>query len=130
MQCIVVHRNNKQKLQELMTENAYQSVKKQCTDKQLVWKFVKQIVSPRIVDARIEPVLTKETLFAQITVRINARQLFGVRHRFGKLLRGDDWKERDVIDYVILERHIVEALSVWRVCGKVAPEQISTQTTS
>ena len=112
---------------------------------------MKQIDSPRIVDARIEPVLTKEKLFAQITVRINARQvghkavylldlivliynlliqLFGVRHRFGKLLRGDDWKERDVIEYVVLERHIVEALSVWRVCGKVAPEQISTQTTS
>ena len=108
---------------------------------------MKQIDRPRIVHACIVPILTKEDLFAQITVRINARQvghkavyfyllyllvliynlliqLFGVRHRFGKLLRGDDEKERDVIDYVVLERHIVEPLSVWRVCGKVAPEQI------
>jgi large subunit ribosomal protein L45 len=119
-------KNNKQRLQELMSENAYQSVRREFSDKSLVWKFVKEVERPRIVHARIIPVLTKENLFAQVTVRVNAAQIFGVQHRFGKLIRGNDKTERNVIDYVVVERHIVEPSSSWRICGKVAPERVAT----
>lgn len=48
-------------------------------------------------------------------------QVLAVYDKAGRLLRGHPTAPRDVVDYVVVERHIVSPSSSWRVAGKLPP---------
>lgn len=55
-------------------------------------------------------------------------QVMAVYDKAGRLLRGHPAAPRDVVDYVVLERHIVNPKSTWRVAGKLPPNTLSRRT--
>lgn len=70
---------DKYKIREFITERAYPEVMHNIRDKTINWKFIKSIELPRIVHARCTDIITKENIFAQLTVRFHTQQ---VRHLF------------------------------------------------
>ncbi|KAK3712986.1 hypothetical protein QZH41_014104 [Actinostola sp. cb2023] len=68
---------DKKKLEELATGSVYHALKKEFfhDNKQLHWRFVRQVDRPRVVHARVVPVDSKENLFAQVTVKVNSEQV-------------------------------------------------------
>ena len=51
-------------------------------------------------------------------------QILAVYDRFGRLMYGDPDQPRDVLEYVVLEKHIADEYGQWRVHGKVIPDWI------
>ncbi|XP_065839439.1 large ribosomal subunit protein mL45-like isoform X2 [Oscarella lobularis] len=113
--------NDKKALLELTTENAYQTLRKEYPNQRISWKFVETLSRPRVVHARVAPLLTKENYFAQVTVRLHTKQILAVYDQLHRLVQGDEHNARNVVDYVVMERHIVEKGTPWRICGKVIP---------
>lgn len=50
-------------------------------------------------------------------------QLEAVHDTAGRLVRGDPTKPRNVIDYIVFERHLTDEQSQWRICAKLPPQQ-------
>lgn len=44
-------------------------------NKTLHWSFLKSVEPPRVVHARVTDIITKDNLFAQITVRFHTQQV-------------------------------------------------------
>lgn len=66
---------DKTKLRDLVTERAYPELTHNIFDKTIRWKMLKQIELPRVVHARCTDVVTKENIFAQVTVRFHTNQV-------------------------------------------------------
>lgn len=60
---------------DVVTERAYPEVIHNIKNKTIHWKFIKDIELPRIVQARCTDIITKENIFAQITVRFHTQQV-------------------------------------------------------
>ena len=54
-----------------------QSLKKEFDGKRFEWRVEETVERPRVVGARIAPVLTKDNLFGQVVVRLSTLQVSG-----------------------------------------------------
>uniref|UniRef100_A0A8C7QGU0 Large ribosomal subunit protein mL45 n=1 Tax=Oncorhynchus mykiss TaxID=8022 RepID=A0A8C7QGU0_ONCMY len=63
----------------------------------------------------------KGNMFGQVTVRMHSRQSLAVYDRFGRLMMGSEEEPRDVLEYLVLERHLVNHYGMWRLHGKIVP---------
>lgn len=52
-----------------------QSLRAEFRNKQFMWEFVKEIERPRIVNARVAPLTTKDNLYGQVVVRLHTQQV-------------------------------------------------------
>lgn len=89
--------------------------------RKIYWRFIKEIERPRIVHARITAIYEKENLYAQVTVRMHSKQILAIRDRHNRIIKGDVKNSKNVIDYVVFERHLADKYGKWRICGKLAP---------
>lgn len=115
-----------------MCENAkYKTIK---------WKLLKSLSPPRVVHSRSTHMITKENIFAQITVRLHTQQVRNkqkfaclskdiflfqslcIYDRFGQLEYGDENLSKDVLEYVVFEKHISDQYGKWRLHHKIIPE--------
>lgn len=60
---------------DYVTERAYPEVIHNIDKKTIRWKYLKDVELPRIVQARTTEVLSKENVFAQVTVRFHMQQV-------------------------------------------------------
>lgn len=72
-ECLV--EQDKYKIREFVTERAYPEVRHNVRNKTIHWKLLESIELPRVVHARCTDVVTKENIFAQITVRFHTKQV-------------------------------------------------------
>jgi len=49
-------------------------------------------------------------------------QMLAVYDRFGRLLYGSEKHPKDVLEYVVFEKHLADELGKWRVHDKIIPE--------
>jgi large subunit ribosomal protein L45 len=115
---------DKHGLRTFLTENAVESLKEEVERRQFVWKFLEQIERPRVVNAKIIPMESKDNYFAQVVVRLHSSQIMVVYNAVGQILRGHPSKPNRVIDYVVMERHL-ETMGGglgWRIAGKLPPQ--------
>lgn len=63
------------KLHELVTERAYPLVTHQIECKTIRWGFHGSLEPPRVVHVRCTDVVSKENVFAQVTVRFHTKQV-------------------------------------------------------
>uniref|UniRef100_A0A8C7CVJ2 Mitochondrial ribosomal protein L45 n=1 Tax=Oncorhynchus kisutch TaxID=8019 RepID=A0A8C7CVJ2_ONCKI len=49
------------------------------------------------------------------------RVTLAVYDRFGRLMMGSEEEPRDVLEYLVLERHLVNHYGMWRLHGKIEP---------
>ena len=48
--------------------------------------------------------------------------MLAVYDRFGRLMYGSEIVPKDVLEYVVFEKHIINQYGAWRVHGKIIPE--------
>ncbi|XP_014251219.1 probable 39S ribosomal protein L45, mitochondrial [Cimex lectularius] len=104
-----------------VTERAYPEVVSNIGDKTLHWKFVESIEPAKLVHIRCTDVIEKENMFCQITVRFHTRQILAIYDRFGRLMHGHEELPKDVLEYIVFEKHISNKYGRWRVHDKIIP---------
>ncbi|XP_054000894.1 probable 39S ribosomal protein L45, mitochondrial [Hylaeus anthracinus] len=112
---------DEEKLIQYVTETAFPQMMHNMTDKTIHWQFLESLEPARLVHARCTSVLTKENLFAQITIRFHTQQILCIYDRFGRVVMGSEILRKDVLDYVVFEKHLSNEYGVWRIHGKIVP---------
>ncbi|KAK5647726.1 hypothetical protein RI129_002618 [Pyrocoelia pectoralis] len=110
-----------------VTEVAYPEIMDNIEKKTIRWKFLKNIELPRVAHARCTDVITKENIFAQITVRFHSQQVLAVYDRFGRLIQGSEIIAKDVLEYVVFEKHLANEYGTWRIHGKIIPDWLPSR---
>lgn len=113
---------DKHRLHELVTERVYPEMMHNVRDKTIHWKFLKSLEPPRVVHARCTDIVTKENIFGQVTVRFHTQQILAIYDRFGRLMHGSEILAKDVLEYVVFEKHISNEYGVWRLHEKIIPD--------
>lgn len=113
---------NKHLLREVVTERAYPEMMHNIKDKTIHWKFLKSLEPPKVVHARCTDIISKENLFGQVTVRFHTQQLLAIYDRFGRLMHGSEILAKDVLEYVVFEKHISNEYGIWRLHEKIIPD--------
>ncbi|XP_076644761.1 mitochondrial ribosomal protein L45 [Halictus rubicundus] len=124
---------DKDELLQYVTEFAYPKMLHNIEDKTIVWKFLESLEPARIVHARCAEVISKTNIFAQITVRFHTQQILCIYDRFGRLLKGSEILRKDVLDYIVFEKHLSNQYGIWRLHAKIIPswlppEEIAAKT--
>ncbi|KAF7703695.1 39S ribosomal protein L45, mitochondrial isoform X1 [Silurus meridionalis] len=112
---------DKGRLHSLVTERCYPEIVRGNRYKTLRWRFVESLEPPRLVHARCPDMITKGNLYGQVTIRMHSRQTLAIYDRFGRLMLGDEEEPRDVLEYLVMERHLVNPYGLWRLHGKIVP---------
>ncbi|OAD53156.1 putative 39S ribosomal protein L45, mitochondrial [Eufriesea mexicana] len=115
-------KQNKDEMLQYVTENAYPMMIHNMENKTIVWKFLESLEPARIVHARVASVLVKHNEFAQVTVRFHTQQLLCIYDRFGRVLLGSETVKKDVLDYIVFEKHLTNVYGIWRIHGKIIPD--------
>ncbi|CAM9842911.1 unnamed protein product [Bubo scandiacus] len=113
---------NKQKLHSLVTERCYPEMVRGNRYKTIRWSFVESLEPPRVVHVRCDSVVNRGNLYGQVTVRMHTRQTLAIYDRFGRLMYGGEQVPKDVLEYVVFERYLVNPYGTWRMHGKIVPE--------
>ncbi|XP_036330522.1 probable 39S ribosomal protein L45, mitochondrial [Rhagoletis pomonella] len=113
---------NKHELREFVTERCYPEMMHNVRDKTIHWSFIQSLEPPRVVHARVTDIISKENLYAQVTVRFHTQQLLAIYDRFGRLMHGSEIVAKDVLEYVVFEKHISNEYGKWRLHAKIIPD--------
>ncbi|NXB58565.1 RM45 protein, partial [Struthidea cinerea] len=113
---------NKQKLHSLVTERCYPDMVRGNRYKTIRWRFLESLEPPRVVHVRCDSVMNRGNLYGQVTVRMHSRQILAIYDRFGRLMYGGEEIPKDVLEYVVFERYLVNPYGTWRMHGKIIPE--------
>ncbi|CAH0402547.1 unnamed protein product [Chilo suppressalis] len=109
-------------LRTYVTEKAYPEFRYNTQLKTIHWRFLDSLEPPRVVHARYTDVVSKENIFAQLTVRFHTRQQLAVYDRFGRLIHGSEILAKDVLEYVVFEKHLSNMYGTWRIHDKIIPD--------
>ncbi|KAM4750026.1 large ribosomal subunit protein mL45 isoform 2-T2 [Anableps anableps] len=112
---------NREKLHSLVTERCYPEMTRGNRYKTIRWRFVESLEPPRVVHARCPDMVTKGNLYGQVTVRMHSKQTLAIYDRFGRLMLGSEEQPKDVLEYLVIERHLINPYSRWRLHGKIVP---------
>ncbi|XP_040002166.1 39S ribosomal protein L45, mitochondrial [Xiphias gladius] len=112
---------NKEKLHSLLTERCYPEMTRGNRYKTIRWRFVESLEPPRVVHARCPDMVSKGNLYGQVTVRMHSKQTLAIYDRFGRLMLGSEEQPKDVLEYLVIERHLVNPYGRWRLHGKIVP---------
>lgn len=113
---------NKERLHQLVTERAYPLMIHKIRNKTLRWNFIKSLEPPQAVHVRNANIVTSDNIFAQVTVRFHTKQTLAIYDRFGRLEHGSDVVAKDVLEYVVFEKHIANTYGTWRLHDKIIPD--------
>ncbi|XP_015598841.1 probable 39S ribosomal protein L45, mitochondrial [Cephus cinctus] len=114
-------RKDKHALRQYITERAYPEMLYNAMDKTIHWKFLQSLEPPRIVHARSTHVITKSNIFSQLTVRFHNQQQLAIYDRFGRLMCGSEILKKDVLEYIVFEKHVANEYGLWRIHAKIIP---------
>lgn len=112
---------NKERLHSLVTERCYPEMTRGNRYKTIRWRFLESLEPPRVVHARCPDMVSKGNLYGQVTVRMHSKQTLAIYDRFGRLMLGDEGQPKDVLEYLIIERHLINPYGSWRLHGKIVP---------
>merc|ERR1711872_261164 len=85
------------------TEKAYPEMMNMANRKTIRWKFIKSLEPPKVVHARHAEIITKENMF-------------------GRLIHGSETVAKDVLEYVVFEKHLSNIYGTWRLHSKIIPD--------
>lgn len=109
-------------MRNFVTERAYPEMMWNVKYKTIRWQFLKSLEPPRVVHARCTDVVSKENIFAQVTVRFHTQQVLAIYDRFGRLMHGSEILAKDVLEYVVFEKHLSNEYGSWRLHDKLIPD--------
>ena len=109
-------------LRDVVTERAYPEIVHNVDNKTIHWRFIKSLEPPRVVHARCTDVISKDNIFGQVTVRFHTQQMLAIYDRFGRLMYGSETVTKDVLEYVVFEKHLSNEYGLWRIHDKIIPD--------
>ncbi|XP_077170612.1 large ribosomal subunit protein mL45 [Paroedura picta] len=112
---------DRHKLHTLVTERCFPDMVRGNRYKTIRWSFVESLEPPRVVHVRCNSMVSKSNFYGQVTVRMHTRQTLAIYDRFGRLMYGGEQIPKDVLEYVVLERHLGNPYGAWRLHGKIVP---------
>ncbi|KAK9396975.1 39S ribosomal protein L45 mitochondrial [Crotalus adamanteus] len=112
---------NEEKLHSLVTEHCYPEMVQGNERKTIRWSFLESLEPPRVVHVRCPTMLNEDLLYGQVTVRIHIRQILAIYDQFGRLMYGSEQIPKDVLEYVVFERHLLHKTGQWRLHDKIVP---------
>lgn len=118
----IMAEKGKDQLRDLVTERAYPEIVHNVDNKTVHWKFLQSLEPPRVVHARCTDVVSKENIFGQVTVRFHTQQILAIYDRFGRLMYGSEILAKDVLEYVVFEKHLSNEYGLWRIHDKIIPD--------
>jgi len=89
--------------------------------KTIEWDYLESLAPPKVVQVRTSDVLERGNVYAQVTVRMHSKQILAVYDRFGRLIHGSPVVAKDVLEYIVFEKHLPNIYAQWRVHGKILP---------
>lgn len=111
--------NTEDALHSMVTEFAYKKMVHGLDNKTVNWKFVESIEPPRVVRLVISSMINQENTYAQVTVRFHTKQMLSIYDRFGRFMHGSTDTPRNVLEYVVFERHLPNPYGQWRIHAKL-----------
>merc|ERR1719278_876042 len=60
-------------------------------------------------------------------VRFHTQQILAVYDRFGRLIHGNPHVAKDVLEYVVFEKHLADTYGKWRLHGKIIPQTAANE---
>ncbi|XP_045207551.2 probable 39S ribosomal protein L45, mitochondrial [Mercenaria mercenaria] len=115
-------KKNENRLHDLCTLNAFNLMTHNMDRMTFRWEFVESLHPPKVVHVVCKEVTVKDVYFAQVTVRIHSKQKLAMYDQFGRLMYGSPLLEKDVLDFVVFEKNIVDLYGKWRIHDKIVPE--------
>ncbi|XP_034271507.1 large ribosomal subunit protein mL45 [Pantherophis guttatus] len=112
---------NEEKLHTLVTEHCYPEMVHGNEYKTIRWSFLESLEPPRVVQVRCPSLLNEDTLYGQVTVRIHMRQILAIYDQFGRLMYGSEQIPKDILEYVVFEKHLLHGTGQWRLHDKIVP---------
>ncbi|NXM59817.1 RM45 protein, partial [Illadopsis cleaveri] len=109
-------------LSESQADSSWQDMVRGNRYKTIRWRFVESLEPPRVVHVRCDSIMNRGNLYGQVTVRMHSRQILAIYDRFGRLMCGGEEIPKDVLEYVVFERYLVNPFGTWRMHGKIVPE--------
>ncbi|XP_011503837.1 PREDICTED: probable 39S ribosomal protein L45, mitochondrial [Ceratosolen solmsi marchali] len=117
----ILARKQKSKLKGFVTEKLFPELFYNLENKTIIWKFIKSLEPARVVHSRCTNLLTDDNIFAQITVRLHTEQILAVYDRFGRLMHGSEILKKNVLEYIVFEKHLSNEYGQWRLHSKIIP---------
>ncbi|KAI8492379.1 39S ribosomal protein L45, mitochondrial [Branchiostoma belcheri] len=112
---------NRHRLHQLVTEKCYPDMVRGFRFRTIHWTFHESVEPPKVVHVRHNDLITKGNVYGQVTVRMHTRQTLAIYDKFGRLEFGDENLVKDVLEYVVFERHLPNPYSSWRMHTKIVP---------
>ncbi|EDQ89156.1 uncharacterized protein MONBRDRAFT_25808 [Monosiga brevicollis MX1] len=105
---------SKQTLRTLATDDCALRLRSEFASKPHTWKLLEVVERPQVVFVNLIPVNSKENLYAQITVKLHLKTEL-------KYHKASQPVINDIPEYIVLERHIVDSRSQWKIAGNIMP---------
>eukprot|EP00123_Amoebidium_parasiticum_P008000 comp18513_c0_seq1/m.19912 comp18513_c0_seq1/g.19912 ORF comp18513_c0_seq1/g.19912 comp18513_c0_seq1/m.19912 type:complete len:276 (-) comp18513_c0_seq1:505-1332(-) len=90
-----------------------------------MWKVEQIMERPRMVALRAIQVESAQDTWIQVMVRLHHRQVWN--GAFKGFSNDNTVTHQEVIEYVVLERHVVDPDSQWLICGKIVKKNPQEQ---
>ncbi|XP_004608977.2 39S ribosomal protein L45, mitochondrial [Sorex araneus] len=118
---LCLNNSDHDRLHTLATENCFPDMVWDLKYKTVRWSFVESLEPPQVVQVRTSHLLHQGNQFGQVTVRMHTRQTLAIYDRFGRLMYGQEDVPKDVLEYVVFEKHLTNPYGSWRMHGKIIP---------
>ncbi|XP_039111211.1 39S ribosomal protein L45, mitochondrial-like [Hyaena hyaena] len=118
---LCLNNSDHDRLHTLVTENCFPDMVWDLKYKTVRWSFVESLEPPQVVQVRCSSLMSQGNIYGQVTVHMYTRQTLAIYDRFGQLMYGQEDVPRDVLEYVVFEKHLVNPYGSWRMHGKVIP---------
>lgn len=112
---------NEDRLHELVTERAHPIMTFGLDRKSFRWNFIESVEPPRVVHVRTTEMLAKDNIYGQITIRMHTKQTLAIYDQFGRLMYGNENIAKNVLEYIVMEKHLANEYGVWRIHDKIVP---------
>ncbi|XP_037583265.1 39S ribosomal protein L45, mitochondrial [Cebus imitator] len=109
------------RLHTLVTEHCFPDMTWDIKYKTVRWSFVESLEPSHVVQVRCSDMVNQSNMYGQVTVRMHTRQTLAIYDRFGRLMYGQEDVPKDVLEYVVFEKQLVNPYGSWRMHGKIVP---------
>ncbi|XP_012621415.1 large ribosomal subunit protein mL45 isoform X1 [Microcebus murinus] len=118
---LCLNNSDHDRLHTLVTERCFPDMVWDLRYKTVRWHFVESLEPPQVVQVRCSSLVNQSNLYGQVTVRLHIRQTLAIYDRFGRLMYGQEDVPKDVLEYVVFEKHLTNPYGNWRMHGKIVP---------
>nr|XP_006971933.1 39S ribosomal protein L45, mitochondrial [Peromyscus maniculatus bairdii] len=118
---LCLNNSDHERLHTLVTEHCFPDMVWDLKYKTVRWSFVKSLEPAQVVHVRCVGLMKQSNMYGQITVRLHTQQTLAIYDRFGRLMYGQEDVPKDVLEYVVFEKHLVNPYGSWRMHAKIVP---------